>query len=198
MAVENTSGASTGSSLRSDAERSFETSSMRSTASDLGDSARDAASKVTDTAQRVAQRAKEGVSDTASSLAADARTRVKSLIGEKVASGAELIGHVAESTRRAADNLDPNAPQLSGILRDAGARLEEFSQTVRHKSVDELVETATQYARRQPALLFGAAAVAGFALVRLFKAGSANGSAREAYEPVSHVDAPSIMPHPQS
>jgi hypothetical protein len=123
---------------------------------------------------------------------------MKALLSEKVASGAEFVGQVAGSTRRTADELEQNSPQISGLLRDASARMDEFSRTLHAKSVDELVETASRYARRQPAILFGAAAVAGFALFRLLKAGSEGSMRRGANtdglsERRIH-DSPSVLP----
>jgi ElaB/YqjD/DUF883 family membrane-anchored ribosome-binding protein len=147
-------------------------SAPRSEGSELRGSASDTMSKVAETAQQGARQAADGLSQSASTLASDAQSRIKGLVNERVAMGAELIGHLAGSTRRAADDLDPNAPQISGLLRDASARMQEFSRTVRDKPVDELMETASNYARRQPAVLFGAAAVVGFALLRLFKSDS--------------------------
>ena len=156
-----------------------------------------AVSKLADTAQQTAQQAAEGLRHTASSLASDTRDRMKGLLREKVASGAELCGQVAGSARRAADDLERNSPQISGLLRDASVRMEEFSRNLHANSVDELIETASSYARRQPAVLFGAAAVAGFALFRLFKAGSEEGSLRRGTDGLSEGrihDSPSVLP----
>ena len=147
-------------------------SESRSVGSELPRSASDTMSKVAETAQQAARQAADGLSQTASTLASDAQSRIKGLMSERLAIGAELIGHLASSTRRAADDLDPKAPQISGLLRDASARMQEFSRTVQDKPVDELIKTASNYARRQPAVLFGAAAVVGFALLRLFKSDS--------------------------
>jgi ElaB/YqjD/DUF883 family membrane-anchored ribosome-binding protein len=169
-------------------------SASRSGTSDRGDGG-NRTSKLADNAQQTAQQAAEGLRQTASSLASDTRERMKGLLGEKLASGAELVGQVAGSARRTADELERNSPQFSGVLRDASARMEEFSRTLHAKSVDELVETATSYARRQPAMLFGAAAVAGFALFRLFKAGSDEGSLRGGVNTERHIhDGPSVLP----
>jgi ElaB/YqjD/DUF883 family membrane-anchored ribosome-binding protein len=156
-------------------------------------------SKLADSAQQTAQQAAEGLTKTASSLASDTRDRMKALLSEKVASGAEFVGQVAGSTRRTADDLERNSPQISGLLRDASARMDEFSRTLHAKSVDELVETASRYARRQPAMLFGAAAVAGFALFRLLKAGSEEGSMRRVANTGGLAerrihDSPSVLP----
>jgi ElaB/YqjD/DUF883 family membrane-anchored ribosome-binding protein len=157
------------------------------------------ASKLADAAQQTAQEAAEGLRQTASSLASDTRARMNGLLSEKLSSGAEVVGQVAGSARRAADDLERTSPQISGLLRDASAHMEEFSRTLRAKSVDEIVETATSYARRQPAVLFGAAAVAGFALFRLFKAGSEEGSLRHGLNadrfPGDHMqDGRSVLP----
>jgi hypothetical protein len=53
---------------------------------------------------------------------------------------------------------------------------------LRGKSADELLRSASDFTRRQPALVFGLASVAGFLLFRIFKAKpvarTANGSDR--------------------
>jgi len=177
-------------------------SEMQSTPSadpSLGGSGNSRMSRLADTAQQSAQQAADGLRQTASSLASDTGDRMKGLLSEKVAAGAELVGQVASSARRAADDLERNSPQLSGFLRDASARMDEFSRTVRGKSADELIETASSYARRQPAVLFGAAAVAGFALFRLFKVGAEERPLRRGFNgndlPEGHIhDGPSVLP----
>jgi ElaB/YqjD/DUF883 family membrane-anchored ribosome-binding protein len=124
---------------------------------------------------------------------------MKGLLDDKVASGAKFVGQVASSTRHAADDLEPKSPQIAGLLRDASARIDEFSRTLHAKSVDELVNMASRYARRQPAMLFGAAAVAGFALFRLLKASSEEVSVRGGSNPDGLSerrihDSPSVLP----
>jgi ElaB/YqjD/DUF883 family membrane-anchored ribosome-binding protein len=128
----------------------------------------DAVAKVGEVAQQAAGEAKRA----AASLATEAGARGKAVLQERIASGVGLVGHVAASTRAAAENLDPNAPQLAGLLREAGDRMEQFSRDIRDKSVDELLRTTSEFARRQPAVLFGAAAACGFVLFRLFRAAS--------------------------
>jgi ElaB/YqjD/DUF883 family membrane-anchored ribosome-binding protein len=143
---------------------------MSSVARDLRGQAADAMAKVSDVAQQAVGEAKRS----ASSLAAEATQRAKGALQERIVTGADLIGHMAASTRVAADSLDPNAPQIAGFVREAGERMEEFSRGVRDRSIDDLIETSTDFARRQPAALFGAAAACGFLLFRLFKASSSS------------------------
>jgi ElaB/YqjD/DUF883 family membrane-anchored ribosome-binding protein len=137
---------------------------------DLRSKAASAMSTLSDAAQGAVGEAKK----TASSLASEAAELANGAAQKQIASGADLIGHVAASTRAAADNLDPNAPQIAGFVRDAGDRIDEFSRSLRNRSVDELIETSSDFARRQPAVLFGAAAACGFVLYRLFKAASSS------------------------
>jgi hypothetical protein len=139
---------------------------------DFRSRASDAMAKVGGVAQQATEEAKRA----AASLAAQAGERGKAMLQERIASGAGLVGHVATSTRAAANNLDPNAPELAGLLREAGDRMDQLSRDIRHKSVDELLQTASDFARRQPAILFGAAAACGFMLFRLFKATSPTGT----------------------
>jgi hypothetical protein len=133
-----------------------------------------ATSKLSEAAQQAGSLAKEGLT----SLSSQATSTVKDVLSQQVNAGAELAGHVAESVKRAADNLDQNVPQLAGLVRGAAAKIEALSAEARNKSVDELFLDASGFARRRPALVFGAAAVVGFALFRILKAGASNEAER--------------------
>ena len=132
----------------------------------------EAVSKLADVAQQAGSQAKQA----ASSLASDANQRAKGFLNQQVASGADLVGHVADSVRSAADNLDHSAPQIANLVRGAAERVEEFSDDMRGKSVDELMRTASDFTRRQPALVFGLASLAGFVLLRVLKSNSPDNS----------------------
>jgi len=136
-------------------------------ASDQGVRAKagEAVSRLADVAQQAGTQAKEA----ASVLASDANQKAKGFLNQQVASGADLAGHVADSVRSAADNLDRSAPQLADLVRGAADRVEEFSRDIRGQSVDELMRTASDFTRRQPALVFGLASLAGFVLLRVLK-----------------------------
>jgi ElaB/YqjD/DUF883 family membrane-anchored ribosome-binding protein len=127
--------------------------------------AADAMAKISDAAQQAMGEAKKS----ASSLASAATERAKGAVQERISGGADLLGHLAASVRAAARDLDPEAPQLAGFAREAAGRIDDFSRQIRDKTVEELVETSSDFARRQPALLFGAAAACGFLLFRMIK-----------------------------
>jgi ABC-type transporter Mla subunit MlaD len=97
----------------------------------------------------------------ASSLASDATKQAKGFLNMQVGAGADLVGHVVASARAAAESLDQNAPQLAGLVRNAADRAEAFSQDLRQQTVEDLIRMASDFTRKQPALVFGLASLAG-------------------------------------
>jgi ABC-type transporter Mla subunit MlaD len=146
----------------------------------------EAVSKFGEMAQEVREQAKE----TASSLAAEANQKAKALLNQQIDAGADLVNQIAGAAKQAARSLDPTAPQLAGLVRGAADRAEDLSRDLRGQSVDDLFRTASDFTRRQPALVFGLASVAGFLAFRVLKAAQPNGSqknqqqqAQWAYQP---------------
>jgi len=150
---------------------------------DVGKVAKETVSKLGDKAQEFGTQAKQA----ATSLASEANENIKGVLNQKVGVGADLVGHVADSVRAAADNLKQNAPQLAGLVTVAADKIDELSSSVRDKTVDELFKDASDFARRQPAVVFGAAAAMGFLLFRILKVAPSattgqSGSARSGSE----------------
>lgn len=101
------------------------------------------------------------------SLAAAASDAAKDVVGQQVAAGGALMGHVADSTKYAADELEKHAPALAGIVRQAGDSLAALSSELKTRSVDELVQSTSDLARRRPEVVFGVSAVLGFLAFRV-------------------------------
>jgi hypothetical protein len=127
--------------------------------------ASDAFSSATSIASDAAGKAKQAASETAATVTGE----VKSLLNRQVSSGADMVGHVAGAVKRAAQELDRNAPQLAGLVRTAADRMDNYAGGLREQSVDQLVRTASDFTRRQPAMVFGLAALAGFFALRTLK-----------------------------
>ena len=162
------------SSSTSPSSRPESQSTTSGVAQDMRAKAGEAASKVADVAQEAGSQAKEA----AASLASDAGQKAKGFLNLQVASGSDLAGHVARSVRSAADSLDPNAPQLASLARGAAERVEQFSRDIRGQTVEDLVRTASEFTRRQPALVFGLASLAGFLAFRVLKSSPPDGEYR--------------------
>jgi ElaB/YqjD/DUF883 family membrane-anchored ribosome-binding protein len=130
-----------------------------------------ALSKVSEAAQQAGSHVKEA----ATSLATKANEKAKGLIDQQVASGADFLGYIGSSARVAADTLHPDAPQLAGLVRGMASSVTDLSDTMRGQSLEALLETASDYVRQNPALVFSAAAACGFALARLLQGGAWSG-----------------------
>jgi hypothetical protein len=116
-------------------------------------------------AGETAEKAKQVASDTAATVTG----QVKHLLDEKVTGGAELVGHLGGAVKRAAQELDRDAPQLAGLVRIAGDRIDGYADGLRDQSAEQLMRSAADFTRRQPALVFGLAALAGFFAMRTLK-----------------------------
>jgi hypothetical protein len=143
----------------------------------ISDHANEALQRVTETAQQAQAQAKDAMSN----LSSQATASVKDLLNHQVNAGADFASNLAHSLTCAADDLSRNAPQFAELARGAAHKMDSFAAQVREKSIDDLFHEGSDFARRQPAIVFGAAAVVGFALFRMLKVGTPNvqaGSAR--------------------
>jgi hypothetical protein len=127
--------------------------------------ASDAFTSASSIASDAAGKAKEAASETAATVTG----QVKTLLDNQVGSGADMVGHVAGAVKRAAQELDRNAPQLAGLVRTAADRMDTYADGLRDQSVDQIVRAASDFTRRQPAMVFGLAALAGFFALRTLK-----------------------------
>lgn len=105
-------------------------------------------------------------------MAATVTSQVQDALDQQVVRGAKTITNVAQSARRAADELEPDAPQIAGLVRGVADRVEEYSRNLETQSVSDIYEAASDFTRRQPALVFGLAALAGFFALRTLKSSS--------------------------
>jgi hypothetical protein len=127
--------------------------------------AKDAMSTASSFAEEATGKVKQAASDSAETITAE----VKELLNRQVGGGAELLCYVARSTRRAAEDLEHDSPQIAGLARSLASQVDRYANDFRDQSIDEIWQSATDFTRRQPALVFGLAALAGFFAVRTVK-----------------------------
>ena len=125
----------------------------------------EALSKATALAGEAADKIRQTASDTAVSIGGE----VKHLLDQQIGSGASVVGHFANSAKRAAEELDRDVPQLAGVVRAVADRMDGYAGDLRGQSLDQLLKSASDFTRRQPALVFGLAALAGFVVMRTIK-----------------------------
>ena len=97
------------------------------------------------------------------------KDRARGVAEQQKQAGADQIGGVARAVHGAAREIEQKMPQAAGFIHDAAARLEGAANSLRERSVDDLVRSLNNFARSQPATFFGGAVLAGFALSRFLK-----------------------------
>jgi len=116
------------------------------------------------------------VADTAKDLASKAGEKLLSSVEGQKAAGADFVSGMAGSIRRAAREFDHELPQAGHYIRLAADQIENVSDAVRKRDLNQVVSDVQAFARRQPTAFLGAAALAGFALVRFLKTSTAGAS----------------------
>ncbi|TCH97480.1 hypothetical protein EJV46_15240 [Roseococcus sp. SYP-B2431] len=144
------------------------------------------ASEAVGAASQAAGKAAEEAKAQGAELLGQAQERAEGLVEEGKAAGAEQASGLARAVHRAADDLEGSSPDIARHVRSAADSLNGISEALRERSAGQLCQDVADFARRQPSLFFGAAAVAGFALVRF-----ARSSAGERQAAVSGQSAPS-------
>lgn len=98
----------------------------------------------------------------------------------------ELLDGLVELVDSAVGALDRNFGEsdlgagASDYARRAAGALSGFTDNLREKDVDELIEDAREAIRNNPAIAIGAAAAIGFVLARIVKAGADEGTGARA------------------
>jgi len=96
-------------------------------------------------------------------------SEVQGALDQQVMRGARVMSDVARSARRAADELQNDTPQIAGVVRGIANQMEEYSHALENRTVSDLYQSASDFTRRQPALVFGLAALTGFLALRTVK-----------------------------
>jgi gas vesicle protein len=133
--------------------------------SKMRDAAGGAFSKASGMAKDAGAEARKVASDTASTVT----DQVKELLDRQIESGADMAGQFASSAKLAADDLSRQSPLLGGFVRSFAEKVDEYANDLQDQTVEQLARAASDFTRRQPALVFGLAALAGFFMFRTMK-----------------------------
>jgi gas vesicle protein len=127
-----------------------------------GDALRASTDVARDKFKEAADAAKEVASGTADQLQQQAR--------QQQSSGADFVERFAGNIRQAARAFDNDAPFVARGINSAAEYVEDTAEKIRKGSFSDLVDGATDFAKRQPAAFLGISVLAGFAAVRFLKA----------------------------
>src|SRR5919201_882401 len=84
--------------------------------------------------------------------------------------GADFVGKLAGDIREAARAFEKDVPFAARGINSAAEYVDEAAEKIRNGSFRDLVDGATDFAKRQPAAFLGLSVLAGFAAVRFLKA----------------------------
>ena len=136
----------------------------------------DTMSASTDTARDKFNNAADAAKDVASGTV----DRLQGQAHEKQRSGADFIERFAGNIREAGRAFQNDAPFAARGIDSAAEYVEDAAEKIRNGSFRDLVDNATDFAKRQPAAFLGISVLAGFAAVRFLRAsgGGASSSSR--------------------
>jgi len=127
-----------------------------------------AASAATDL-KRTAATAADDAKSYASDMASDAASAFKDAVESNKTAGADAIANLARSAKGAADSIEKQSPQIASAVRSAADSVERISTDIRDRNVGELMDSVTDFAKRQPAAFFGCGILAGMLLTRILR-----------------------------
>ena len=97
--------------------------------------------------------------------------KAEDIVGHSKEVGADAVASAARTAQAVADTVAEQSPAVADYVRDAGQKIDRFARDLREKSVGDLLNSAVEFGRSQPVVMIAGAALVGFALSRLIKAG---------------------------
>ena len=115
--------------------------------------------------------------DAAKDVASGTAEQIEDQTRDKQRSGADFVERLAGNIREAAHAFESDAPFAARGINSAARYVDDAAEKIRNGSFRDLVDGATDFARRQPAAFLGISVLAGFAAVRFLKASGGQSSA---------------------
>lgn len=102
----------------------------------------------------------------------EAGTRARGFVSQGLERGGSTLTNISGIINQTAGQIEEQlGPQYGDYARKASQALERYAGTLSNKDPDELVDDARELVRKSPGIALAGAAILGFGLVRLIKAG---------------------------
>jgi ElaB/YqjD/DUF883 family membrane-anchored ribosome-binding protein len=110
-------------------------------------------------------------------LSGQAADKARGLVGQGLERGSEALANVGRMVGDTAEGIDERlGAEYGDYARRAASAIEDAANSLASKDADELIEDTRTFVRKSPGVALAGAAVVGFALARLIKAGLDRGS----------------------
>jgi gas vesicle protein len=119
-------------------------------------------------------------SDAAKEAAAGTADHLQDQARQQQRTGADFIERFAGNIREASRAFESDAPFAARGINSAAEYVQDAAEKIRNGGFRELVDGATDFAKRQPAAFLGLSVLAGFAAVRFLKASGGQSSSPHA------------------
>jgi hypothetical protein len=143
---------------------------LKDQVADAGANLKQRAADALKASTEVAEDKLQKAADAANDVASGAADRFQDQVKEQHRSGADFVERVAGNIRNAARAFESDAPFAARGINSAAEYVEDAAEKIRNGSFRELVDGATDFAKRQPAAFLGISVLAGFAATRFLKA----------------------------
>lgn len=105
-------------------------------------------------------------------LSTQAADKARGFVGQGLERSGEALGNVSKMIGDTAASLDERlGAEYGDYARKAASAIEDAANKLSAKDADELIEDTREFVRKSPGVALAGAAIIGFALVRLVKAG---------------------------
>lgn len=143
---------------------------LRDQVADAGAELKQRAGDALQASTDVAQDKLKEAANAAKEVASGAADRVQEQVHEQQRSGADFVERFTTNIRDAARAFESDAPFAARGINSAAEYVEDAAERIRNGSFRDLVDGATDFAKRQPAAFLGISVLAGFAAIRFLKA----------------------------
>jgi hypothetical protein len=137
-----------------------------------------AADSVVTAAKEKAGELAEPLKDKALEIAEPLKDKALEVAKEQKDAGADQLRLLARAIRSASEAVQPDVPRVANYMKSLSGKLDRASSDIRESELDELGRSASDFAKRNPALVFGGAMLAGLALSRFLKSSHFNSQNR--------------------
>jgi hypothetical protein len=124
-------------------------------------------------ASGVARAVGEQASGVARAVGETVGHKVEEVADRSKLAGADSVAQAARTAQAFADNVAGDSPIIAEYVRGAAHKIERLADDLREKKVGDLLTSAVEFGRSQPVMMLAGAALLGFALSRVIKAGVA-------------------------
>lgn len=122
---------------------------------------------------RIPEQVKQQAADIGRAVGDAVGPKAEDIADRSKAAGAGAVAGVARTAQVIADTVAAESPALADYVRGAGQKIDRLANDLREKKVGDLLTSAAEFGRTQPVIMLAGAALVGFALSRLIKAGVA-------------------------